>query len=133
MESQKHIYLVELLEKWVRKNRPNSENFMVVDRLSDELQAQPPKIVSRRPDLYLKDSRLGEMIIGEAKTTNDIHTPRTERQLTEFVIYLNQNNGLILLSVDLADKGTTTALIRRIIRRENCSNTRYQIVTPLDV
>ena len=95
MESPGHVYLVEILERWVQINRPNSLEYLLLDRYERELQSRPFKIGDHKPDLYLKDSRLEETIVGEAKTSKDLKTLHTYEQLEEFLVYAVTNRAMI--------------------------------------
>jgi hypothetical protein len=57
----------------------------------------PPQIINHRPDIIAEDSN-GAFCIGEAKTSNDLHSKRTKEQLLDFtnLISINPNNKLII-------------------------------------
>jgi hypothetical protein len=133
MESSAHIYLVELLERWVQKERSYSLDFLLVDRSTEHPQSRPIRIGQYIPDLYLKDLRLNETIIGEAKTTKDLRTLHTRDQLQEFMTYLDWCNGLMLLAVELSDRTTGRALVSKIARDHKLSQLSYKVITPSDL
>ena len=133
MESSGHVYLVGMLERWVQIYRPDSLEYMLLDRSADDSQSRPMKIGGHTPDMYLKDSRLGDTILGEAKTTGDLSTPRSYEQLQDFISYLNYCNGLMLLSVELPARRAARALIDQIIRKNKFTKLTYNVITPLDL
>ena len=62
----------------------------------------PPVIKGYRPDLYIRGRHSKVTIIGEAKTENDLMTPRSKNQIGRFIDYLTEQDGLSILILCVA-------------------------------
>lgn len=76
----------------------------VQDELINDL---PPIIGGNRPDVFAHDIRTSMVIIGEAKTSNDIDNSHTLTQLDSFFAYLrNQPGAEFWMAVPWLSAGT---------------------------
>jgi hypothetical protein len=67
----------------------------------------PPIIGSNRPDVFARDLATAVLIIGEAKTSNDIDNRHTFDQLASFFDYLrSQPQGELWMGVPWLNAGT---------------------------
>ena len=134
MESFQHHKLVENLFEWVTVNEPSLVDAAVTDTLVTLSSAIPPLIGGFRPDLFSASIEQGKAVIGEAKTSSDLHNSHTVSQLTSFIDYLRYKpDGILLLSVELIDYQSGKAMTRRLLRQSGCLNSiRLVVITPLD-
>ena len=113
-ESTLHRELVTCMANYVKENY---SNFMIVTDLQEKPgDDTPPNIDGYRPDLFATlanspdflrtnkaDNYRGKekhYIIGEAKTPGDLKTKRSERQISSFLGYLNEQKvSSFILSV----------------------------------
>ncbi len=85
------------------------------DCISGEL---PPPIGATRPDAFAKDISTGRIIIGEAKTTNDIDNQHTHSQLASYFEYLRmQPEGELWMAVPWMSAGTAIRICN-LVRRQ---------------
>ncbi|MDP1664243.1 MAG: hypothetical protein Q8L79_03875 [Methylobacter sp.] len=67
----------------------------------------PPIIGNNRPDVFARDLATAALIIGEAKTANDIDNQHTFDQLASFFDYLrSQQQGELWMGVPWLNAGT---------------------------
>ena len=134
MESSQHSKLVGYLFEWVTLNEPSLVDTVVTDTLVTLSSAIPPLIGGFRPDLFSASIEQGKAVIGEAKTSSDLHDPHTASQLTSFIDYLRHKPvGILLLSVELIDYQSGKAMARRLLRQSGCLNSvRLVVITPFD-
>ena len=73
-ESNQHLVLVQKMYHWICNNLLNSDSgCIMVDLPSVSSKAKPPKTLDDfRPDLYAYEIDTNVLIIGEAKTYNDL-------------------------------------------------------------
>ena len=113
-ESTLHRELVTCMANYVKENY---SNFMIVTDLQEKPgDDTPPNIDGYRPDLFatlanspdfLRTNKANDYrgkekhyIIGEAKTSGDLKTKRSEMQISSFLSYLNnQRVSSFILSV----------------------------------
>lgn len=62
----------------------------------------PPPIKGHRPDLYIQGRYSKVTIIGEAKTENDLMTPRSKNQIGGFIDHLAEQDGQSILILCVA-------------------------------
>ncbi len=115
-QSEAHRTLVEMVTTAIEKRH---QGIVAIADLQlspgDEL---PPLIDGFRSDVYARNNQMGLIIIGEAKTDNDIDNRHTYDQITSFINYLErQKKGNLILAVTgiSADRAKT---LLRFIRRE---------------
>ena len=115
-------------------NEPSLIDAVVMDTLGTLSSAVPPLIGGFRPDLFSASIEQGKTVIGEAKTSSDLHDPHTVSQLTSFIDYLRHKpDGILLLSVEFIDSRSGKAMTRRLLRQSWCLNSvRLVVITPLD-
>lgn len=99
-ESQQHIDLVNNIVHHI-KSKYSNRNLFILSDLPEEYDNRPPQIQNHIPDVFAQNPINSFTIIGEAKTTNDIESDHTLKQLKEFVNYLTYQpeNSSLLLSV----------------------------------
>ena len=79
---------------------------------------KPPQIGGFRPDLYARDAPVTTVIIGEAKTSQDIETEHTKKQFTAYLTHLTTvANGIFIIAVTW----TSVAVARRVLAGIACN------------
>jgi len=97
-ESIIHLELVKRLEEYVKHALLKDKGIPVlVDYPSYGIQSRPPKIGRHIPDLFVEDKTREMLIIGEAKTSHDIETERSENQLKDFIEFCFIHKNAILV------------------------------------
>lgn len=102
-ESKQHIVLVKRIVEHIKENYSDKKLFILADLPEENLDNRPPKIVNYFPDVYANNPVTEFTIIGEAKTINDIESPRSVKQVREFVSFLGNQDGdsFLFLAVPL--------------------------------
>jgi len=114
-ESSSHLSLVALLAHWICANCLTGDpGLMLVDHPDFTRLSRPPKIHGYLPDVYVRDTRHSQLVIGEAKTRWDLQTKHTLDQLTAFLE--TRDSGLTTRLV-LAVPWDMTRLARSILAR----------------
>src|SRR3989442_11188119 len=100
-ESSKHSALVQIIISYIGREHAQIAALGIVDDLSSPLHAEKPnRIDGFVPDVYAFDAPLTTIIIGEAKTQDDLETPRSRKQITAFLSFLcHQKTGIFILAV----------------------------------
>ena len=97
-ESSKHTALVEVILRYISREHAG---LGIINDLSSPLYAEKPnRIGGYVPDVYAFDAPLTKIVIGEAKTQDDLETERSRKQLAAFLSYLGlQQTGIFVLAV----------------------------------
>ena len=85
-ESSKHTSLVQIIINYIGREHSHVPGLGIVNDLSSPLHAEKPnRIEGFVPDVYAFDAPLTTVIIGEAKTPDDLETERSKKQITAFL------------------------------------------------
>lgn len=127
-----HELMVLHLIHWLDQNNEQFHPQTVSTECSlyPKCKTAPPTINGHRPDLYVV-SKLREIscLIGEAKTTRDLETYRTEIQLRSFVRHLVElGSGHIVLGVTWNNIANARSLLRKIISNESANDVSALVV-----
>ena len=84
------------------------------------------------PDVYYRD--FNSLIIGEAKTDNDIENEHTAKQIESYIDEANQFNGTkrIIFSTSFYSSASLYNVVARIIRNQNISDISFFIIDPIN-
>jgi hypothetical protein len=128
--SDTHINLVKAMASWVKQNcHPNEYALMLLDLPETIRRDNPPLIGGYIPDLYIKSVR---MIIGEAKTSQDIETKHSREQYTQYLKHLKQyRDSLFIMAVPWYCVPLTKSLILRVQKNINAVNVKMVILDKL--
>jgi hypothetical protein len=97
-ESSKHTALVQVIIKYIGREHAG---LGIINDLSSPLYAEKPnRIGGFVPDVYAFDAPLTTIVIGEAKTQDDLETGHSQKQISAFLSYLGlQQTGIFILAV----------------------------------
>ena len=84
-ESNMHRSLVRYVSRYVAEQHGSNGNLALYSDEDDELRQRPQRIGGHLPDVYAEDVPRTFVVLGEAKTTTDLETDRTKRQLSAFI------------------------------------------------
>jgi len=97
-DSPQHLALVNSILSLVRKDFPPTK-FVVLSDLPGSVD-KPPRINGFVPDVFAEDAPHTAVVIGEAKTVQDLQTPHSRLQIAAFLRFLAaQQNGVFVLAV----------------------------------
>lgn len=121
-ESLEHVRLVERLIGIVQKNHTTGRGLMIFADHHDYGRDLPPQIGGFTPDLFAHDLPTSFRVVGEAKTPNDLESPRSLRQLRAFLVHLSLNeNGTLYLAVPWYVVPRATHVLNRL--KQSCQTT----------
>jgi len=125
-----HELMVLHLIRWLdEKEAPfHPQTLSTECSLYSKIKTSPPIINGHRPDLFALSKASDSLcLIGEAKTTKDLETYRTEFQLRSFMRYLMEvGQGYLVLGVAWNSTLSAQSLLRKIITYEGATD-----ITPL--
>lgn len=112
-ESSKHTALVHIIIDHIQRSFADNPALAILNDLSSALHAEKPsRIGGFVPDVYAFDAPLTTVIIGEAKTADDLETEHSQRQLIAFLSFLGQQKaGIFILAVPWHAKRRAQALV----------------------
>jgi hypothetical protein len=88
-ESLNHTALLDRLTMYVRHSIDAKPNFLILHDLPGAIGCEkPPMIEGFRPDLYASNGALQTVILGEAKTANDVDTSHSREQYRAYARHL---------------------------------------------
>lgn len=120
-ESNQHNQLVFAMVRYVENKHPKYKIlFDIQEYPGDNI---PNQINGFRPDLHAISNNNKHHIIGEAKTTNDLNSQRSKKQIVSFITYLkNQNTSSFLLSIPY-DSGARAKVLLYFLSKELYTST----------
>ena len=93
-ESLSHIQLVKGMAEWIVRSYCDVEmGHILLDSPEASSLTRPPKIYNFIPDLYVPNTTRKFIIIGEAKTANDLENDHTEEQIGAFLRKCSEFEG----------------------------------------
>ena len=102
-ETIQHANLICQMEAWVRAKFSHHSYFSILtdNALYPGMDDRPPKIKGSIPDLYATDVPETFCVVGEAKTSKDLTSRRSQQQLSNFIDYLfvRPTNDFFVLAV----------------------------------
>ena len=112
-ESTQHQLSLQRIVDYVSETFGNVYSLSALDDLPKRLgEDKPPLIGGYRPDFYARDVPLTTMIIGEAKTSQDIESEHTRKQFTAYLVRLTHiPKGVLIIAV----AWRSVAAVRRIL------------------
>lgn len=114
-ETAKHINLVYLLEKNVIRDNDINSSLIFLDTPESRNDC-PPIINGYKPDLYYQFENV--MIIGEAKTKNDLDNIHTKKQIETYILMCSNFKGesIFYLAVPWMDRNFAINAIKKIMK-----------------
>ena len=130
-ESLNHLELVDRMIGYVeREYRPAYELVIFHDKPSVIGGEKPPRIGGYQPDLYATDTPVSIIILGEAKTEDDLETEHSRNQLIAYLRFLAwQPRGVLVLAVPWQASATATNVLWRLQRDHNALNVQTVVLT----
>ncbi len=132
-ESSKHTTLVQTIISYIGREHSQIAALGIVNDLSSPLHAEKPnRIDGFVPDVYAFDAPLTTVIIGEAKTQDDLETEHSRKQITAYLSFLgHQQTGIFILAVPWQAKRRARAMVEAL--RAETGATSVKTVTLDDI
>ena len=131
-ESSTHADLVKAVIRYVGSEFGELTDIAVREDAVRPIRNERPPIINRFvPDVFATDVPTTTTLIGEAKTSKDIETDHSRRQILAFLSYLsNTPRGIFVLSVPLDGKVTARRLLAELNRSFPATDTRTIVIDP---
>jgi hypothetical protein len=115
-ESSEHLALVHVIIDYIGREHAHVEALGILSDLTSPLHAErPSRINGFVPDVYAFDAPLTTVIVGEAKTGDDLETQHSKKQFEAFLAFLGrQQTGIFILAVPWQLKRRAEAIISNI-------------------
>lgn len=129
-ESSYHLRLVERILLYVKESYDGLYSLALLHDMPAMIGAEkPPRVHGFVPDVYAVDVPLTTMIIGEAKTSQDLLTEHSRKQIGAFLSHLEgQKRGVFVLSVPWGSARAGQSLVKSICRSHGSDQTKVQVV-----
>lgn len=100
-ESSKHAELVQVIVRYIKREHGHLAALGILDDVAGPLHAEKPsRIAGYVPDVFALDAPMTVVIVGEAKTANDLESEHSLNQIKAYMSYLGQqHNGILVLAV----------------------------------
>lgn len=129
MESEAHKQFVRNAVNYIKRTFDLEENQMLIDL--GEPGMTPPKVIDGfRADIYVHTSKY--IIIGEAKTDNDINNKHTAAQLASYITEVKTFNleRHIIMSCSWGAYATMRNFLRNFRKPYDLSDITFHTVDP---
>lgn len=132
-ESITHQALVVRLVQWVTENVKNPGNAIVLSDASGAWRGdKPPSIGPHTPDVFHKSIDGSEIVIGEAKTANDIETRHSREQFRSYLLHLKRcPEGTLVVAVPWYVVRQGKSLIRALQKETNTTDVKVMFIEML--
>jgi len=116
-ESLNHVALLQRLFDYVQGTMNGKQHLAILHDLPAAIGCEkPPSIGAFRPDLYASDAPTTRVIIGEAKTAQDLETPHSRQQINAYAQHLAMYPGsTFILAVPWHLRGRAHALMSQAV------------------
>ena len=126
-ETPQHLALVQSLKQFV-ENSFSLAHFAVFADLPGSSD-KPPRVYGFVPDIYAEDAPRTTLVIGEAKTREDLTTPHSRAQIAAFVRYASQQpNGMFVLAVPWSVSVPAQQIVEECQERFNAQHLKVVIL-----
>ncbi len=132
-ESAVHAALVErMAERIAGEYFGGDTAAILLDSASGRSTGRPPAVGGHVPDLYVDARKHRLLVLGEAKTTRDLETERSERQIGAFLQYCSlHDNALFVLAVPWHRARFARSLLRMLKRRLGVDSVETRVLDML--
>ncbi len=132
-ESETHIYLVRLLYKWICSNLMNNDSGCIYSDLPETSSfSKPQKVINQyRPDIFAERGNV--LIIGEAKTENDLEAIHSKKQFESYLITCEEFKGesYLIVSVPCFIEPSAKNLLNNLKKKLNIKKTQVKVISKL--
>jgi hypothetical protein len=134
-ESNKHSALVQIIIKFIAREHADIAALGIIHDLSSPLHAEKPsRIYGFVPDVYAFDAPITIVIIGEAKTQDDLETEHSRKQIAAFLSFLcQQSAGMLILAVPWQAKRRAHALAETLRLETGAVSVRIVILDDIAI
>ena len=131
-ESQTHIELVQELYYWVKSEIFNGDDGSIFVALPKSTALnKPPRVIDNfEPDLYAKEHKMDLLVIGEAKTPQDISSHHSILQYKAYLqtCLLHKGFSYIVFAVPSFWKTQMTIVINKHLQPKKYPNIKIKIL-----
>jgi hypothetical protein len=125
-DSAQHLALVNSILALVRRDF-SPRKFVVLSDLPGSLD-KPPRINGFVPDVFAEDAPRTAVVVGEAKTIQDLQTAHSRLQIAAFLRFLAaQQNGIFVLAVPWPAIATARQIVELELKQLEPQNVKVVI------
>ena len=131
-ESDQHRRLVRSLRQWIAtKFFADDTGLILIDAADGKPLTKPPRIYGFVPDVFARIFDNG-LVIGEAKTANDLQNRHTQAQFTAYLRRCAEDKGsLFVVAVPWRVERSAKNLLRNLQRRNELSGVEVVVLEKL--
>jgi hypothetical protein len=124
------VTLVKVIIGFIKNEYAQMTALGIFDDLSKPLCAEKPsRIGGFVPDVYAFDAPLTTVIIGEAKTSTDLETQHSAKQMLAFLSHLGeQQTGIFILAVPWQAKRRAQTIIEMLRAKTGATSVKTIIL-----
>ena len=132
-ESEEHSNLVAILHSYIATRFCGGRGERVfTDSVSSESHSRPPLIEGYVPDAYVMLNEQGRVVIGEAKSMNDLENSHTDSQFAAFLRRCGLAEGSVfILAVPWPVERLARALLTTFCVREGFSRVETVVLSEM--
>ena len=132
-ESHTHAALVQQLASWMADTYFQGDGGgLFIDSPFCDRHKKPPVIGEFVPDIFAETSLPRRILIGEAKTKNDIENSHTTKQLESFLKYCSTVDGSeLVMAVPWHMTRYVRSMLNKIIKINKLNNVNYTVLDGL--
>lgn len=134
-ESEHHIILVRILYNWVIENLFGGDSGVIyVDLPEISKHGKPPNLSSGvKPDLYAKRALDKLLVIGEAKTGNDLERTHSLMQYKSYIDECERHEGpaIIIMAVPWSQTRTISNILKSLLKKAKAKKTQFKALEKL--
>jgi hypothetical protein len=134
-ESAKHLELIKRIVDYIGNTYFGLDYVATLHDLPGHIGCEkPPKIGSYRPDVYAVDAPLTKIIIGEAKTEQDLETCHSRDQLRAFINHLkHERNGILILAVPWPALALGRSIVKKLAHDSSANDVRQIVISEVGI
>jgi hypothetical protein len=129
-ESATHLSLVQDIVDYIENRFSVLAGLIVLTDLpTSERADKPPRVGGYAPDVYAAEVPRTTVLIGEAKTADDLTTSHSRDQIAAFLKFLSyQQRGILVLAVPWQCVPAARIVLASARRSLNCDSSRVETV-----
>jgi hypothetical protein len=130
-ETATHVRLVGLIVEWIKRQYGGTPGLCIFCDCPPVLETEKPwPIEGFFPDVSAATTPPALTLIGEAKTIQDLETPRSYHQLSAFLSFLSARpKPALIMATPWQAAATAKNLVARAVTETNATTVRLHFLT----
>lgn len=128
-ESLSHLELVRCIANWVRTCSFLGDDPLVYSDLPEStIQQKPKALITHKPDVIACSRRSDRKIFGEAKTSSDLESLRSRRQLLEFLQCANTKDSALVVATHWDYTRCAGSILKSLCSHSEIASPNYAVL-----